>query len=440
MNKKGIILLVAMVMAVASFAPALAQTSYSDVADTAPYSEAVAYCLENGLMVGTSNTEFSPEQSTSRAMLVTILYRNAGQPQVDGSLSFTDVPEGSWFYDAIRWAANSGLVNGYNAQTFGPDDTLQREQILSILWRADGGEQVSGVELPYADSNALSAYANDAVNWAYEKGIIDDERTMLHPQGEVTRADMAVLLYRYLTLPEETPAPTPATSPSEPQETSAPTPSGSLEGGSIPATSLSNTDLETLKSQVEVVRYAFEQVTMPTYVFDNSDTIYDKIKTDEEGFAQEIKNVWDKTVSAAITGIQMESADDYIVDGEFVDTLESSNNIQSIYGDIYEQAGLRAYDLLKGISVFEDEETGNYVTVIEFKNADSLVQCKYLSIVVAQNSVPRYFTAENDIVDTENWFFCEVTEDGRQTAGIFKKGAQEFDTFVDFSLTYYNET
>ncbi len=439
MNRKVLSLLVAMVTAMTSFAPALAQTSYTDVADSAPYAEAVEYCLENGLMVGTSDTEFSPDESTSRAMLVTILYRNAGLPQASGSITFTDVPEGTWYYDAIRWAANTGLVNGYNAESFGPDDTLQREQILSILWRADGETQVSSAELPYTDSSSISAFANEAVNWAYTNGMIDDESATLRPQGEVPRADMAVLLYRYLTLPKETPAPTPTESPNGPQETVAPTPApnDSVEDG-ISITDLSDADLEMLKSQAEVIRYDFEQSTMPAYVFDNSNDIYDMMKNDGESFVQEIKHVWDKTVSTIIIRILLESDTNYTVGEDFVNKAETADSIETIYGDTYEKAGLRFDDLMEGVTIVEDQETGDYITVIEFKNADSLVQCKYLSIVAAQDNAPRYFTAENDILDAENWYFCEVTKDGRKTAGIFGKSDQDFDTFVDFSLTYYN--
>ena len=189
------------------------------MADNAPYADAVEYCLENGLMVGTSDTEFSPDESTSRAMLVTILYRNEGEPAVSGSVSFTDVENGAWYYDAVRWASDTGLVEGYDAQSFGPDDLLTREQILSILWRMDGEEQLSGVALPYTDSSFISTYAQSAVNWAYETGIIDDESTTLAPQGVVTRSDMAVMLYRYLNRVEETPAPSPTT---EPEETTQP--------------------------------------------------------------------------------------------------------------------------------------------------------------------------------------------------------------------------
>lgn len=219
MYKKTLSLLVALAVVLSACLAASAQTSFTDVADNAPYAEAVEYCLENGLMVGTSETEFSPDESTSRAMLVTILYRNEGEPATDGSISFTDVENGAWYYDAVRWASNTGLVEGYNSQSFGPDDLLTREQILSILWRMDGEEQLSGVALPYTDSSSISTYAQSAVNWAYETGIIDDGSTTLAPQGVVTRSDMAVMLYRYLNRVEETPAPDHT---EEPEETTQP--------------------------------------------------------------------------------------------------------------------------------------------------------------------------------------------------------------------------
>ena len=213
MNKKIVSLLTASIVALSSITAVMAQTSYNDVADSAPYADAVEYCLENGLMVGTSDTEFSPNESTSRAMLVTILHRNESNPATNSTMTFSDVESGSWYYNAVAWAADTGLVEGYDTEHFGPQDILTREQILSVLWRADGKEQTVDVALPYTDRNQISPYAVGSVNWAYVNGIIDDEDAALAPHGAVTRADMAVILYRYLSSPATTPTPDPTTPP-----------------------------------------------------------------------------------------------------------------------------------------------------------------------------------------------------------------------------------
>lgn len=199
MNKKVISLLTASLIAISSLTAVTAQTNYTDVANAAPYADAVEYCQTNGLMVGTSATEFSPNENTSRAMLMTILYRNEGSPSTSGTLTFSDIENSSWYYNAILWAVNSGLAEGYNTEQFGPGDTLTKEQILSVLWRADGQEIINNVTLPYTDTAQISDYAENAIFWAYSKGIIDDEENVLSPQTAVTRSDMAVIIYRYLT-------------------------------------------------------------------------------------------------------------------------------------------------------------------------------------------------------------------------------------------------
>lgn len=207
MNKKVQSSLIAVITALTSFTAVMAETSYTDVPDTAPYAEAVEYCRENGLMLGTSDTEFSPDENTNRAMLVTILHRHENSPTSSGTISFSDVEEGLWYYDAVRWATDSGIVEGYDSAHFGPLDILTKEQILSVLWRTDGEETVNNVALPYSDTESISSYAEDAIDWAYANKIIDDENTALEPQSAVTRSDMAVILYRYLTMSEDIPAP-----------------------------------------------------------------------------------------------------------------------------------------------------------------------------------------------------------------------------------------
>lgn len=199
MNKNLISLLAASAIFMSGCSNVTADTHFTDIAASSPYAEAVKFCYDNNLMSGTSDTEFSPNDATSRAMLVTILHRREGAPTAKSQSAFTDVESGSWYAEAVNWANETSLVSGYDNEHFAPNDTLTREQILSVLWRAAGSKTVSEVQLPYGDSDTISDYAKNAVNWAYANGIIDNSDNSLSPQGNVTRADMALILYRYLS-------------------------------------------------------------------------------------------------------------------------------------------------------------------------------------------------------------------------------------------------
>ncbi len=229
-------------------------------------------------------------------------------------------------------------------------------------------------------------------------------------------------------VPVSTPAATPSATPSA---------SGDSENG-IPATELSDSDFELLLENAENIRYNFEQYNMPAYVFENSADIYDMMKDDGEGFIGAIENVWDRTVSGAILSIQIDSEDTYAFDAGFIDELDAADSIQAIYGDIFERAGMRFKDLIEGATIYEDEENGDYITVIEFENADSSVQCKYIGIVASDDKDPRYFTAENEMLDPANWYFCEVGESSHSLIGGFAKDDQALVNFANICLSYYN--
>jgi len=131
---------------VVSYAP----SAYTDVPATASYAEAVQYCKENGIMTGTSATEFTPDGTLTRAMMVTVLHRLAGKPFAYATASFADVQQGKWYTEAISWASGQGIVNGYNPTTFGPNDPVTHEQVGLILQRYSGdpGVEVTGGESP----------------------------------------------------------------------------------------------------------------------------------------------------------------------------------------------------------------------------------------------------------------------------------------------------
>ncbi|MDO4302060.1 MAG: cyclophilin-like fold protein [Clostridia bacterium] len=185
------------IMAAVIFSTSVQAAVFRDVSDNSPYSDAVEYCTNNGLMSGTSDTEFSPDDYTSRAMLVTILYRHQGNPETNGTVSFEDVTEGSWYYDAVKWASSNNIVSGYDAAHFGPTDLLTREQILSMLWRISGSPEVSS-DISYSDRENISTYAETAVKWAIESNIIDNSDNTLKPKEYISRGELALMLYNML--------------------------------------------------------------------------------------------------------------------------------------------------------------------------------------------------------------------------------------------------
>ena len=176
--------------------------SFTDVAKTHWASDAVAFVVSRGLVLGTSDTTFAPELTTSRSMMVTVLWRMVGQTQGEGSLSFTDVEADSWYTEAVRWAAGSGIVTGYTAETFGPADNITREQMAAILYRyADKmGYDVTGrADLSgYADAGKVSDWTADAMAWAVDQGLITGKTGgILDPQGQATRAEIATIFMRF---------------------------------------------------------------------------------------------------------------------------------------------------------------------------------------------------------------------------------------------------
>ncbi|MBU5626120.1 S-layer homology domain-containing protein [Oscillibacter sp. MSJ-2] len=205
-------------LAVPAFA-AVEDTGFSDVAANDWYAEAAVYCRDNGVMNGTSATTFDPGTTMSRAMLATVLYRAAGSPAVSGGATFTDVPAGAYYADAAAWASANGIVSGYGNGLFGAGDPVTREQIATILWRYDGSEEVSA-SASFTDSTSIHSYATAAVNWAVANGIVTgmtDGR--FTPTASATRAQVAVMLHRYLTRDTQETPEQPDVTPEEPAET-----------------------------------------------------------------------------------------------------------------------------------------------------------------------------------------------------------------------------
>ena len=162
----------------------------------------VAYVWENGLMSGTAADRFSPNASTTRAMLVTVLYRMDGSAISSGNAPFTDVPAGSWYADAVSWAAENGIVTGYSASRFAPNEPVTREQVAAILYRyaklCDRDLSPAASLTAFADHASVSGYAREALSWAVGSGLIGGSNGRLNPSGTATRAEIAAILHRFL--------------------------------------------------------------------------------------------------------------------------------------------------------------------------------------------------------------------------------------------------
>ena len=181
-----------------------AETPFTDVSKSDWFYDDVMYVYEKGLMNGTGGTAFSPYLTTTRGMIVTILYRMEGSPTVTESCLFADVKSGSYYEKAITWAAANGIVNGYSSEQFGPNDNITREQLAAIFYRYAGYKGMEAVTLAehltgFADIDKISTYAISAMNWAVGEGLMQGSGNYLSPQGDATRAQIAAILHRFLT-------------------------------------------------------------------------------------------------------------------------------------------------------------------------------------------------------------------------------------------------
>ena len=174
---------------------------FTDVGESDWFYDAVVYAYENGLMDGVGEGTFAPNATTTRAMVVTILYRLEGEPAVSGDLPFTDVEASTWYTDAILWAVQNGIVNGMNDTQFAPGNDLTREQLVTILYRyaQDRGYDVSAsVDLSgYPDAGQVQTYAQPAMAWAVAEGIVEGMDGNLAPAGNASRAQIATILMRF---------------------------------------------------------------------------------------------------------------------------------------------------------------------------------------------------------------------------------------------------
>lgn len=176
---------------------------FTDVAVGDYYYDAVLWAVKNGITSGVNDVHFAPGNNCSRAQLVTFLWRAAGSPAVNYAMNFTDVDADAYYAEAVRWAASLGIVTGYGNGLFGADDNITREQLAVMLYRyaeKSGGDvtQVGMSAREFADWEQVSGYAEAAMQWAVNAGIINGIDGKLMPEANCTRAQIVTMMYRLL--------------------------------------------------------------------------------------------------------------------------------------------------------------------------------------------------------------------------------------------------
>ena len=178
--------------------------AFSDLDRGGWYHDGVHFCLEKGLMNGLGDGKFYPDGTTSRAMIVTALWRMEGKPVVNFLMTFTDVRGDAWYAEAVRWATAQRIVEGYGNGTFQPDGEITREQLAAILYRyaQRKGQGFTGAwmfRLDYPDANEISSWADEAMHWCVMKEIVGGKGGRLVPGGSASRAEAATMLMRFCT-------------------------------------------------------------------------------------------------------------------------------------------------------------------------------------------------------------------------------------------------
>lgn len=183
-------------------APVQAAT-FDDVKTPSWYSEAVDYVVTEGYMTGVGNGKFDPGGTVTRAQVVQILYAKEGKPAVQNKKTFSDVPEGKWYAQAVYWSSGNGIVAGYPDNTFQPDRAVTREQLVAILYQyakykgSDVTVKTANPMKKYPDAASVSNYAKEPISWALEKGLISGTEKGIEPKGTATRAQIAVIIKAY---------------------------------------------------------------------------------------------------------------------------------------------------------------------------------------------------------------------------------------------------
>ena len=184
--------------AIAAFLKEVETSPFSDVSTSAYYYEAVKWAQEKGITGGIGNGLFGPNQPCTRAQIVTFLWRAAGSPVVNYAMNMSDVPEGSYYAEAVRWALSEGITTGTTENTFSPDSECTRAQAVAFLFRYTASEAVTLQELVsgFSDADSVPGYALPAMNWALAEEIVQGNGSKLMPNDSCTRAQIVTFLFR----------------------------------------------------------------------------------------------------------------------------------------------------------------------------------------------------------------------------------------------------
>ena len=184
--------------AIAAFVTKVEISPFSDVSTSAYYYEAVKWAQEKGITGGIGNGLFGPNQPCTRAQIVTFLWRAAGSPVVNYAMNMSDVPEGSYYAEAVRWALSEGITTGTTENTFSPDSECTRAQAVAFLFRYAASEAVTLQELVsgFSDADSVPGYALPAMNWALAEEIVQGNGSKLMPNDSCTRAQIVTFLFR----------------------------------------------------------------------------------------------------------------------------------------------------------------------------------------------------------------------------------------------------
>ncbi len=184
--------------AIAAFVTKVETSPFGDVSTSAYYYEAVKWAQEKGITGGIGNGLFGPNQPCTRAQIVTFLWRAAGSPVVNYAMNMSDVPEGSYYAEAVRWALSEGIATGTTGNTFSPDSECTRAQAVAFLFRYAASEAVTLQELVsgFSDADSVPGYALPAMNWALAEEIVQGNGSKLMPNDSCTRAQIVTFLFR----------------------------------------------------------------------------------------------------------------------------------------------------------------------------------------------------------------------------------------------------
>lgn len=203
----SVILCLAVVFSMCQMFAFAAEDGFKDVSEKDWFCDDVAYVVENGLFKGETSTTFAPNKGMDRGMIATVLYRLAGNPEVEEAASFDDVAADAYYAPAVAWAKKAGVINGTSDKTFSPKDLVTREQIVSLMYRFyteyKGVGAANAAELKdYSDAASVAAFAVDAMKWAVGNGIINGSDGKLDPKGTATRAQVAAIIARFAKFAE----------------------------------------------------------------------------------------------------------------------------------------------------------------------------------------------------------------------------------------------